>query len=880
MLREHMKGQLMTLVMLVIFVLLLAELFAFALLNINSNSVAQSLTVSSSSSDYGNLLRLSANNFAYASLSRAITTLANYELNPSYRKGNFITNTSQYLSYLITNGVIPNDASGYPENAMGNLTLLQYNASIANVIGYAAQAVNINETQPNVFQTDPYHLRVSYVENIAVNTSGNRYVYSIPVNTTLPLNNTLDLFYAQQGSINPIRFGSLSNLTYVIGSVAASSGNTLSYGYGTVYWLQSNSISGAICSSIPAALSGASVSGNIILATYNAIGLESCENNYAGLIAYIPPTTLPAVSYLIYPSSSGFLQHIPTGTKALIYGPLLETLNIEALRNAITNGYYFASPFTPSYLDRAQANFNNQSLNGIFTFSNYDTQAGVFSSAASSYALVSSSNFPNNQPSATVSAWMDPVTYPQTGGIVSIGSTCSNGGQAILELQPGQLSIYIGVTGSGGAWYNFPYAFKANNWYHVALTYSSGSLAAYENGNLLGSTTTGTVTSLPENGNSGMAIGAQGSSAGSLCNYFNGQLANVQVYSAALTSLQIFTLYQEGISGLPVSGISLNGWWTLNSNDAANVIDISGQGNNAVSSKVANTLLLNYSRDSIFNVQSSTQISPVPGLLSCTLSSGCASNTLPNMYLGTLPLETQGGQVTAMFNPLYSYIKSKSALPAMGQATILWWTDVNSVVTQGAGMGPSACQIYEPTASGSTFTVNFDPCSCTGYSTCSSNAALSPPTNQWVMVEYVINGNVINGYAYFGTTILHSSTTLPTTSFAIPSLNFYIESYSGTSVYNHFSGNVLDVQVYNAPLTPTQTNTLYQAGAYGLPLKANLIAWWPLSGDARDYSGNGYNGIAVNVIYPSFAGTYNAPGLSTIATTASEWQAIGLSNPQ
>ncbi|MDE1854778.1 MAG: laminin G domain-containing protein [Candidatus Micrarchaeota archaeon] len=867
MLREHMKGQLMTLVMLVIFILLLAELFAFALLNINSNSVAQSLTVSSSSSNYGNLLKLSANNFAYASLGRALTALATYESTPSYRKSNFVSNTSQYLSYLITNGVLPNDASGYPENAMGNLTLKLYNASIANVIGYAAQSVAINETQPVIFQTDPYHVRVSYIENIAINSSGNNYRYSIPVNTSVPLNSTPDLFYAQQGAISQMRFASISNLTYVLGGTTASSGNVLSYGYGTVYWLQSNTISGAACSSIPAGLSGASVSGNIILATYNAIGLESCENSYAGLIAYIAPSTLPTVPYLIYPSSSGFLRYIPTGTRALIYGPLLETLNIEALRNAIVNGYYFASPFTPSYLSRAQANFNNQSLNGIFTFSNYNTQAGNFNGAGSYVTVPLSSALAVN--TFTVSAWIYQPSISSSGQVIFGANQLASCTGYVFMVNPYGSASGAGRPGIGGectASVQAASVDAANTWYLVTGTYDGSTYKIYVNGAV--SNTLAYTQTFSSQGNFFIGELQPGS------NLFNGHIANLQVYNSALAAQQIQSLYQEGILGLPISG-NLVGWWPLN----GNAQDYSGQGNNGKPTSVSYSLLQNYSRDSILNVPVSTPISPIPGLLSCTLSSGCASNTLPNMYLGTMPLESQGGQVTAMFNPLNSYIKSKSALPAMGQATILWWTDVNSVVTQGAGMGPSACQIYEPTASGSTFTVNFDPCSCTGYSACSSNAALSPPTNQWVMVEYVINGNVINGYAYFGTTILHSSTTLPTTSFAIPSLNFYIESYAGNPIYNHFSGNVLNVQVYNTPLTPTQTNTLYQSGAYGLPFATNLIAWWPLSGDARDYSGNGYNGITVNVIYPGFAGTYNAPGLSTIATTASEWQALGLSNP-
>ena len=47
---------------------------------------------------------------------------------------------------------------------------------------------------------------------------------------------------------------------------------------------------------------------------------------------------------------------------------------------------------------------------------------------------------------------------------------------------------------------------------------------------------------------------------------FNGYITNVQLYNGALSASQLLSLYNEGISGAPlsVSGISLVGWWPLN----------------------------------------------------------------------------------------------------------------------------------------------------------------------------------------------------------------------------------------------------------------------------------------------------------------------------
>ncbi len=876
------KGQLMTLIMLVVFILMLAELFAFALINISSNSISQSLTLTSSSANYGNLFRLSANNFAYASLSRAIATLANYESTPAYRKGNFITNTSLYLSYLVTNGVLPNDTSGYPQNAMGNLTLKLYNISVANVIGFGSQAVTINETEPIVFQTDPYHIRVAYTESIAVNTSGNDYKYTIPVNVSLPLNGTPDLLYSQQGITSQIRFASMANLTSAIGGMATS-GNTLAYGYGTVYWLPSNSVSGATCSSIPGAISSASVSGNIVLATYNAIGLEGCENNYAGLIAYIAPTTLPTVAYLIYPSSSNFLQLIPTGTRVLVYGPMLETLNIEGLRNAITNGYYFASPFTPSYLDRADGNFNTQSPNGIFTFSNYNTQAAYFNGGGHITTPLLSGLTTNT---ITVMAWSD--SYGPTGGRQEIiahesQTGCDNGGvggSGFILSAPNEgndIIAWFCLYNAGWSWYSAEVPFSNygyNKQLLIAGTWDGSNIKLYVNGALVATTAcSGCVFVDPTT--DGPGIGANDGGVYT----FNGEISNAQIYSKSLSAQQIMKIYQEGISALPISNNRLAGWWPLDGN--AN--DYSGQGNNGAATGVTYTLLQNYSRDSILNTPVPTKLSPIPGILSCTSTGNCASNTLPNLYLGTMPLEVQSGHMqTANLNGQSSSIEVPYAsdIALTGNFAIGWWfsSSLSPSTTYDQEMVTSRCQ------TDTTFDMQLENTVLhgdigTGTGTWLStgvNYAFTPLQNTWYFIEVVfantgwsifLNGKNVSYGTYTGNPSLLDSN---------DNLNI-----GGACGANLFDGKIANMQLYNTAIGANEIYTLYQEGIGGAPINLqNLVGWWPLDGNANDYSGFTNNGVATAVTYPYFSGTYNAPGLSTIATSANEWQALGLATPQ
>ena len=247
MLKGSKKAQFMTLIALLTFVLMLATLFAYALLNINNDNALQSIDLSTSANNYGAILKTSASSFAYASATKALQTLTNYEYNPSLRRGNFVTNLDQYLSYLMTNGMMPNDVSGYSQNAMGNMTFARYNQSISKIVGLSARIISINESTPFIYQSSPYALQISYVENIALSASYSTYRFSIPVNITLSLNNTPDLFLAQRGELRNIKFQSLNNITSVIGGAYATSGNSVGFAYGTVYVVPSSSGSAATC---------------------------------------------------------------------------------------------------------------------------------------------------------------------------------------------------------------------------------------------------------------------------------------------------------------------------------------------------------------------------------------------------------------------------------------------------------------------------------------------------------------------------------------------------------------------------------------------------------------------------------------------------------
>jgi len=74
----------------------------------------------------------------------------------------------------------------------------------------------------------------------------------------------------------------------------------------------------------------------------------------------------------------------------------------------------------------------------------------------------------------------------------------------------------------------------------------------------------------------------------------------------------------------------------------------------------------------------------------------------------------------------------------------------------------------------------------------------------------------------------------------------------------YFNGSIANVQIYNTALTPQEIQYLYQQGLGGGPIRLqNLVGWWPLNGDAKDYSGNNNHGTINGGV--TFVQNYNPP---------------------
>ena len=219
-------------------------------------------------------------------------------------------------------------------------------------------------------------------------------------------------------------------------------------------------------------------------------------------------------------------------------------------------------------------------------------------------------------------------------------------------------------------------------------------------------------------------------------------------------------------------------------------------------------------------------------------------------------------QYAAQFNGTTSVvtIQSTSALNLQGQFTLAVWEDTGDNIANigGAFISKLICST-----------------SCAGWGFRMDNGASLPylgmwlgiwtggainvETKTWDFATFVYNGNG-GGQFYFngaadGPPVSGLSTPSPT------SENVYIGLESWDPTEYPMNGLLANVQVYNTSLSANEIQALYLEGIGGAPIDLqNLVGWWPLNGNANDYSGNMNNGQATNVIYTSsWTNGYTAP---------------------
>lgn len=124
-------------------------------------------------------------------------------------------------------------------------------------------------------------------------------------------------------------------------------------------------------------------------------------------------------------------------------------------------------------------------------------------------------------------------------------------------------------------------------------------------------------------------------------------------------------------------------------------------------------------------------------------------------------------------------------------------------------------------------------------------------TSRWYFIAITYNASVQIGKAYINGTLYATENTAPNVPSAVSSniIIGYIQS-NGGSISNRISGSISNIQYYNATLSANAIQAMYTRGIGADPINLyTLVGWWPLNGDANDYSGNNNNGAVNGIVF-------------------------------
>ncbi|MDE1851514.1 MAG: LamG domain-containing protein [Candidatus Micrarchaeota archaeon] len=242
----------------------------------------------------------------------------------------------------------------------------------------------------------------------------------------------------------------------------------------------------------------------------------------------------------------------------------------------------------------------------------------------------------------------------------------------------------------------------------------------------------------------------------------------------------------------------------------------------------------------IFNA-ASLQPTATPG--SCDVVKTVAQTALAGQCANLIP------KYVARFNGANSYIDAGSGRPLTVSTTVTisaWVYAINSSVEQLVVSKDGQYHI-EIDSGRTTFQV------ASTYKR--GNSHLNSST--WYNMIASYNGTAVlfylNGVADGNQAM--SATMSPTNN------TLHIGDYNNPNAY-YFNGMIANVQIYNSTFDSAQAKALYQEGIGGTPISLqSLIGWWPLNGNANDYSGNNNQGTATSTVVwnANWQGNYTAP---------------------
>ncbi len=153
-----------------------------------------------------------------------------------------------------------------------------------------------------------------------------------------------------------------------------------------------------------------------------------------------------------------------------------------------------------------------------------------------------------------------------------------------------------------------------------------------------------------------------------------------------------------------------------------------------------------------------------------------------------------------------------------------------------------------------------------------SSGSLRPRFENWCNDGTPSSGPTIqlDQWNFMAGTLSGTTLTLYLNSYQYPAITLGAPSISSTDILNigiedggspAGVGMIAGIQIYNTSLSANEIQYLYTEGIGGAPLNLqNIVGWWPLNGNANDYSGNNNNAVPSGVTYTNqWAGGYTPP---------------------
>ena len=121
----------------------------------------------------------------------------------------------------------------------------------------------------------------------------------------------------------------------------------------------------------------------------------------------------------------------------------------------------------------------------------------------------------------------------------------------------------------------------------------------------------------------------------------------------------------------------------------------------------------------------------------------------------------------------------------------------------------------------------------------------------WTMVTISVSNGAVTYYVNASSPCIGSA--IPNDIYSLNYITFGTTPPGGNTYgISSFNGTLSNMQLYSKTLSPSEVNQLFSHGVGWAPSSSlGLVGWWPLDGNANDYSGNNNNGVLTNIQWVS-----------------------------